>query len=70
MRIPIQKNIHCEPCKECGARPVVEQLPKAKFKVLCPTCGIRNSTPPGLFDVDKWNLLNLVVQPGVLRKVS
>jgi len=70
MYIPIQKNIHCEPCKECGARPVIQQLPKSKFKILCPTNSEHyNIISNNVEDiVDNWNKKNSVV--ATFRKVS
>jgi len=58
MYIPIQNNINCEPCKNCGTRPVVEQLPKSKFRLLCPNCKGKNATASGLVDIEKWNMMN------------
>jgi ribosomal protein L44E len=68
MYIPIQKNIYCEQCKDCGTRPVVEQMPKGKFRLLCPNCKEKNAMKPGFVEIDKWNLLN--AKPAVLRKVG
>lgn len=53
----IQPNIHCEPCKECGARPVIEQTRKG-FVVKCPTSKKHFSTQPGMVNVEEWNRYN------------
>jgi len=55
--IQIQPNIHCEPCKECGARPVIEQSRKG-FSVACPTSKKHYSTAPGLVNIEEWNRFN------------
>ncbi|AYL96795.1 hypothetical protein [Mucilaginibacter celer] len=55
--ISIQPNIHCEPCKECGARPVIEQTRKG-FVVVCPTDKKHFTTKPGLVNIDEWNRAN------------
>ncbi len=55
--IQIQPNIHCEPCKECGARPVIEQTRKG-FLVTCPTNKKHYATAPGLVNIDEWNRFN------------
>lgn len=57
--ITIQPNIHCEPCKECGARPVVEQTRKG-FQVGCPTSKKHFTTQPGMVNIDEWNRYNKV----------
>jgi len=53
--IAIQDNIFCEPCKECGARPVIEQV-KGAFVVRCPREHYK--TKAGLINMDDWNLKN------------
>ena len=53
----IQPAIFCEPCKDCGARPVIKQV-KGKFIVQCPNNESHYSTKPGLVDVKDWNLKN------------
>jgi hypothetical protein len=68
MYIPVQKNIHCEPCKKCGARPVIEQLPNFKFRILCPTDMNHYKSVPGLVDIEAWNKENKQILP--LRKVG
>ena len=55
--ISIQPNIHCEPCKDCGARPVIEQTRKG-FVVKCPTDKKHFSTNAGLVNIDEWNRAN------------
>lgn len=55
--IQIQPNIHCEPCKECGARPVIEQSRKG-FLVTCPTSKKHYATAPGMVNIDEWNRFN------------
>lgn len=52
---PIQAAIFCEPCKDCGARPVLK-LEKSKYTVMCPNN--HYSTKPGLIDINDWNLKN------------
>jgi hypothetical protein len=53
----IQPAIFCEPCKDCGARPVIQQT-KDKFVVLCPNDKDHYKTKPGLIDIKDWNLKN------------
>jgi hypothetical protein len=55
--IPIQANVFCEPCRECGSRPVVEQV-KGKYKVRCPKDKSHYQTNPGVVDVNDWNTKN------------
>ena len=55
--LQIQPAIFCEPCKDCGARPVVEQL-KDKFVVRCPNEDRHYKTKPGLINIADWNLKN------------
>jgi len=55
--IPIQADIFCEPCKHCGARPVVEQK-KGKFAVICPTNREHYKGKAGIVDVADWNKQN------------
>jgi hypothetical protein len=57
--VQIQENIFCEPCKDCGARPVIEQH-KSKFIVRCPKDKNHYQTKPGLIDIEDWNLKNKV----------
>ncbi len=57
--IPIQENVFCEPCKDCGARPVIEQV-KGIFIVRCPTDKTHYHTKPGLIDLQDWNMKNKV----------
>lgn len=57
--IQIQANFFCEPCKDCGARPVIEQQ-KGTFIVRCPKHDSHYQTKPGLVDIDDWNLKNKV----------
>jgi len=56
--MPIQENIFCEPCKDCGARPVIEQLKGAKFVVRCPNEKSHYQTKTGLIDINDWNMKN------------
>jgi len=71
--LPIQPLIHCEPCKDCGARPVVEQI-KDQFIVRCPDNKKHYKTKAGLFDIADWNLKNKVQtslgSPVVTQKAS
>jgi hypothetical protein len=60
--LSIQPAIFCEPCKDCGARPVVEQI-KGKFIVKCPNNKNHYRTKPGLVDIQDWNLKNKVHTP-------
>jgi hypothetical protein len=64
--IAIQGNIFCENCKDCGARPVVEQV-KGNFVVRCPDDKKHYRTEPGLFDtsLQDWNLKNRANVPVV-----
>lgn len=55
--IHIQGNIFCEPCKDCGSRPVIEQR-KSAFIVRCPKDSTHYQTKPGLVDIEDWNLKN------------
>jgi len=55
----IQSAIFCEPCKECGARPILK-LEKSQYIVTCPNNPNHYSTKPGLADVNDWNLKNKV----------
>jgi hypothetical protein len=57
--LQIQPNIFCEPCKDCGARPVIDQV-KGKFIVKCPNNKKHYSTNPGIIDISDWNLKNKV----------
>jgi hypothetical protein len=57
--VQFQEKIHCEPCKECGARPVIEQS-KGAFIVRCPNSKAHYQTKPGLIDLQDWNLKNKV----------
>jgi hypothetical protein len=60
--IAIQPNIFCEPCKECGERPVIAQV-KGKFIVRCPKSKSHYQTKPGLVDIKDWNTKNKPHQP-------
>jgi ssDNA-binding Zn-finger/Zn-ribbon topoisomerase 1 len=60
--IEIQKNIDCEPCKECGARPVIEQI-KGGFIVRCPQNKSHYKTKAGLVNIEDWNIKNRVLPP-------
>ncbi|WP_461451034.1 hypothetical protein [Mucilaginibacter sp.] len=53
----IQPDFFCEPCKDCGARPVLKQE-KGLFSVICPTNPKHYSTKPGLVDINDWNIKN------------
>jgi hypothetical protein len=55
--IPIQANIFCEPCRECGERPVIAQV-KGKFVVRCPKSRLHYQTKSGLVDIEDWNIKN------------
>jgi hypothetical protein len=60
--IAIQGNIFCEPCKECGSRPVIEQK-KGAFAVRCPKDKSHYKTKAGLINIDDWNLKNKTHPP-------
>ena len=60
--LSIQPGIFCEPCKDCGARPVVEQI-KGDFIVRCPNDKKHYQTKRGLVDIQDWNLKNKVHTP-------
>ena len=55
--IQIQPAIFCENCKECGARPVIQQV-KSQYRVLCPNDKNHYSTKVGLIDIQDWNKKN------------
>ena len=55
--LQIQPAIFCENCKDCGARPVVQQV-KGKFMVLCPNDKNHYRTKVGLVDIQDWNNKN------------
>ena len=57
--VQIQANIFVEPCKDCGARPVIEQK-KGTFIIRCPKHDNHYQTKPGLVDIADWNLKNKV----------
>jgi hypothetical protein len=58
----IQPAIFCEPCKDCGARPVMK-LTKGAYVVMCPNNPNHYSTKPGLINIEDWNLKNKVQKP-------
>ena len=62
--IAIQSAFFCENCRDCGARPVVEQV-KGSFVVRCPNNNKHYKTKPGLIDqnLKDWNLKNKVHSP-------
>lgn len=60
--IQIQPLIFCEPCKDCGSRPVIQQV-KNKYIVRCPKDKKHYSTAPGLIDIDDWNRENKAPKP-------
>lgn len=62
--LQIQPLIFCEPCKDCGARPVIDQM-KGKFIVRCPNDKKHYKTKLGLVDIADWNLKNKVQRPFV-----
>jgi hypothetical protein len=62
--LQIQPAIFCEPCKECGARPVVQQI-KDKFVVRCPN-DKHYKTKPGLINIADWNLKNKQYMPQII----
>lgn len=57
--LAIQSAYFCENCKDCNARPVIEQV-KGSFVVRCPNDSKHYRTKPGLIDVNlkDWNLKN------------
>jgi hypothetical protein len=59
--INIQPNIFCEVCKDCGARPVIEQRER-KYFVICPGNNNHYQTRSGMIDVNEWNRFNKVTQ--------
>ncbi|WP_183575151.1 hypothetical protein HDF18_14430 [Mucilaginibacter sp. X5P1] len=62
--LSIQPAIFCEPCKDCGARPVVEQS-KNGYVVRCPNDKKHYKTKAGLVDITDWNLKNKTHMPFV-----
>lgn len=60
--IQIQPNIFCEPCKDCGERPVIQQV-KGKFVVRCPKNKSHYQTKSGLVDINDWNTKNKAHAP-------
>ncbi|NOW97101.1 hypothetical protein [Mucilaginibacter sp. SG564] len=60
--IPIQENFFCEPCKDCGARPIIEQI-KGAFTVRCPNDKTHYKTKLGLVNIEDWNLKNKTYPP-------
>lgn len=72
--LQIQPNIFCENCKECGARPVIQQT-NGKYMVICPNDKTHYRTKAGLIDLDDWNLKNkkqkpFVITPATTQKAS
>jgi hypothetical protein len=65
----IQPNIFCENCKDCGARPVIEQV-KGGYMVVCPNDKKHYRTKVGLVNIDDWNLKNRKQQPAVINSLS
>lgn len=57
--LQIQDNIFCEPCKDCGARPIIEQT-KGAYLVRCPKSKDHYQTKAGIVDIKDWNLKNKV----------
>ena len=57
MNYEIQKNFHCENCKFCGQRPVIEQNKKV-WTIRCHTDGCKNIVADSFINVDKWNYAN------------
>ena len=62
--LSIQEAFFCENCKDCGARPVVEQV-KGSFVVRCPNNNKHYKTKPGVIvdNIKEWNLRNRVHTP-------
>lgn len=60
--IAIQENIACEPCKDCGARPVIEHI-KGGYIVKCPNDKTHYKTKVGLINIEDWNLKNKTHPP-------
>lgn len=52
--IDIQPNVHCEPCKDCGARPVIEQV-RQKYFIRCPKSDAHYKTKSGMVNFNDWN---------------
>jgi len=69
--LSIQQGFFCENCKDCGARPVVEQV-KGSFVVRCPNDKKHYKTKPGLIDANlqDWNLKNRVNAPMVVMTAT
>lgn len=65
----IQPNIFCENCKDCGARPVIEQV-KGGYMVVCPNDKKHYRTKVGLINIDDWNLKNRKQQPAVINPLN
>lgn len=64
--VSIQSKIFCENCKDCGARPVVEQV-KDGYVVRCPNDKKHYKTNIGTFEpcLKDWNLKNRTHVPVV-----
>ncbi len=59
--INIQPNIFCESCKDCGARPIIEQRDR-KYYVICPNDSNHYQTKSGMIDMDEWNRFNTITR--------
>jgi hypothetical protein len=68
MHIPIQANIYCVSCKKCGAKPVVDQQPGGKFRIVCPNNIDHYKIKSDYIDVEEWNSANEM--PAGFRKVG
>jgi hypothetical protein len=65
----IQPAIFCEPCKDCGARPVIK-LQNDKFTVMCPNNPGHYNTKPGLININDWNFKNKGQKGFAMQKAS
>ena len=54
----IPKTIYVKGCKECGARPIIACAGDNGYIVKCPTDDTHYQTPPGLIDLENWNVNN------------
>jgi len=66
MSFDIQKNFHCENCKMCGTRPVIEQKKKV-WTVRCPNESCKNSVVDHFINIEKWNSLNQFAGVGQIQ---
>lgn len=60
-RVLIPTSIQCQPCKHCGARPVIVVAEKNEYIVKCPDDDAHYQTVPGLIDIEDWNIHNTIL---------